>query len=49
MCKIHHFPVQQGSLCAPIAGGEVKLLKVGGEINKNIFAHLKAVLVFGNS
>lgn len=39
--------MQQGSLCAPIAGGEGKLFKVG-EINKNILAYLKA-LTFGNS
>ena len=39
--------MQQGSLCAPIAGGEGKVL--GGEINKNVFAHLKADLIFGNN
>jgi len=39
--------VQQG--CAPTAGGEGKLLEVGGEINKNLFAHLKADLIVGNS
>lgn len=41
--------MQQGSLCAPIAGGEGKLLEVGGEIYKNVFSHLKANLIFGNS
>lgn len=41
--------MQQGSLRAPTAEGEGKLLEVGGEINKNVFAHLKADLSFGNS
>lgn len=50
-CRVEDLALsmQQGSLCPPIAGGEGKLLEVGGEINKNVFAHLKADLMFGNS